>query len=1246
MADDISATLEQIAKQSASVTELTKALGQLEEAKKSALKAGDTKGLLNLVALERATNKLRLAETARLKLQKDMIEQAEAGLEVSEDTLKAIKANDAAIKKSQEIILSAAKSQTDAHALAKKQAIELKEAALQNFREHTKLGKAFTLANTGIVKFAGGLTFASLAMKAYSRYTEAAEVRQKILIQGFRGFGAPLTSASKDLSATGKAILGTGESLSSFFGSSLPASMGKSVVSFIDTHKEVLSFNEAIANAESTAYRMGVSIDVVSGAMVDFARITGKSNPEALGKLTEGAIAVSRAIGITVPEAVDFVSTRMDKFGGTAASALIGLNELRVESERINSTFGRTIIRGDDLAKTLQQISSQTTIYAIDQRLVGSILRDNIARIQATGESYDNARKKAEAFTAGLTTQAPEWMQVLAGEDLAGNMAVTFGDGGEAGAKAFQEQFGDSLDAAKPGLSKRVQGILKEIKSGDRNSYEGMRLIQELTQGTSVGIEAMNKQLLNLSRATGASTETIAKQMGVSRDVADGMVKAAEAMETQQKQVAALAKLPTDQLADQLGISKALAEVMAGSKLTDQERTKNLKEFLKLKNEQKMKAVEQKRLDAEAVAAQVRRVKIEKEMKVYTEERAKLVGQMGKGGDDAGLKIQIDSIDEVVKSKQAELSQMVSEAASRQSAAAELNVQMGQVGSITQGLKDQFAGYASASGNYFKELFAKLGTIPVLLGSAVAAGIWMKFKVFGRMEEQLAKIHAAILAKGVGGGGDGGGSIDTDGGKAGEAAKTGEKVKKAGVLSRMKNLFKKGGKGALGGVKGAAGLVAKGAKGLAGSAAGLVGKAANLVRSGAPLKLLKGVPLVGTLVGAAVAIPQALKLWEKYKKGEPISPSDKIKMLTTLGSMIPGIGTAVMMADMAADHTGVYDAIDEALKSKVPVPDLKAAENATDVPPEILTAEDKAKAEADAKDKPPETPEQAKASKANRDAILAEADRGAPVYGGRKAAKTPAFDTSPVREQAAAPSNAAGLVMAAANAASLAANAHATPAKLMTEPAVPMPGAATTTPGTMMASTTMPPPAPVPMETETQTVAAMPTKWQEPVYQPQAPQQASTELRARDIDNASQQAHADAVRSYEALARVVENTGKLLTLLPDAKPLPQKPSLDMSKLAKSTAPAPVSVSTISQVDFNKMMQPKTAAQASTNLASAKDQAAEASAAAPAESAATGPLPAEFGALQSDGSILLKVTNFMPAFAQAQVMSKGRIRTSG
>jgi len=1245
MADDIGATLEQIAKQSASVTELTKALGQLEEAKKSALKAGDTKGLLNLVALERATNRLRLAETARLKLQKDMTAQAEAGLEVSEDMLLAIQANDEAIKENRKIVLSAAKTQADVHAAAKKQAIELKEAALQNFREHTKLGKAFSLANSGIVKFAGGLTAASLVMKAYNRYTEAAEVRQKILIQGFKGFSAPLTSASKDLSATGKVILGTGESLSSFFGSDLPTSIGKSAVSFFGAQKEIYSFNDAIASAESTAYRMGVSVDVVSGAMVDFARITGKDNPKALGQLTEGAIAVSRAIGITVPEAVDFVSTRMDKFGGTAASALIGLNELRVESERINNTFGRTIIRGDDLAKTLQQISSQTTVYAIDQRLVGSILRDNIARIQATGESYDNARKKAEAFTAGLTTQAPEWMQVLAGEDLAGNMAEAFGDGGPAAAQAFQEQFGDSLDAAKPGLSKRVQGILKEIKSGDRNSYEGMRLIQELTQGTSVGIEAMNKQLLNLSRATGASTETIAKQMGVSRDVADGMIESAKVMEKQQQEVAALAKLPTNELAKQLGISESLAKVMVGSGQSEMERAKNLKEFLKLKNEQKLKALEEKRLLVESAAALERRVKVDKVITGLTEERAKLVSQIGKGGDDAKIDVDIKNIDMVIKGKQAELSQMVSEAAAKTESAGELNVQMGQVGAITQGLKDVFSDYAVGSGNFYKEIFAKMGTIPVLLAGALGVVLLKKFNVFGRLEEKLANhtalletINKSILSKGVGGDG-GGGSIDA-GGKAGEAAKTGEKVKKAGVLSRMKGFFK--------GKSGSLRNLASGAKGLvgkaAGSAAGLVGKAANLVRSGAPLKLLKGVPLVGTLVGAAVAIPQALKLWEKYKKGEPISPSDKIKMLTTLGSMIPGIGTAVMMADMAADHTGVYDAIDEALKSKVPVPDLKAAENATDVPPEILTAEDKAKAEADAKDKPPETPEQAKASKANRDAILAEADRGAPVYGSRKAAKTPAFDTSPVREQAAAPSNAAGLVMAAANAASLAANAQATPAKLMTEPAVPMPGA-TTTPGTMMASTTMPPPAPVPMETETQTVAAMPTKWQEPVYQPQAPQQASTELRARDIDNASQQAHADAVRSYEALAKVVENTSKLLTLLPDAKPS-QKPSLDMSKLAKSAAPAPVSVNTISQVDFNKMMQPKTAAQASTNLASSKDQAAEASAAAPAESAATGPLPAEFGALQSDGSILLKVTNFMPAFAQAQVMSKGRIRTSG
>jgi len=42
-------------------------------------------------------------------------------------------------------------------------------------------------------------------------------------------------------------------------------------------------------------------------------------------------------------------------------------------------------------------------MYAIDQRFVGGILRDNISKLQANGDSYEQASKKAKAFTEAVT---------------------------------------------------------------------------------------------------------------------------------------------------------------------------------------------------------------------------------------------------------------------------------------------------------------------------------------------------------------------------------------------------------------------------------------------------------------------------------------------------------------------------------------------------------------------------------------------------------------------------------------------------------------------------------------------------------------------------------------------------------------------------------------------------------------------------------------------------------------------------
>ena len=114
------------------------------------------------------------------------------------------------------------------------------------------------------------------------------------------------------------------------------------------------------------------------------------------------------------------------------------------------------------------------------------------------------------------------------------------------------------------------------------------------------------------------------------------------------------------------------------------------------------------------------------------------------------------------------------------------------------------------------------------------------------------------------------------------------------------------------GAAGTAGyLGSKSLKGVTGAAKASSGVGKLLGKSAKLLKGARALPLLGTVIGAGFALKQAYDLYEKWRNGEEISPSDKVKMVTALGAMIPGIGAAVVAGDITADLSGAYDKLDE-----------------------------------------------------------------------------------------------------------------------------------------------------------------------------------------------------------------------------------------------------------------------------------------------------------------------------------------------
>jgi hypothetical protein len=313
---DIIDILESITSNVSGLEATTRALNDFKDAKKAALKAGDAKSLLQLENLEKATKKYLRAKEKQLKLEQELQETHKKGQRVSQKLRSQLKKNMSELALQERTLTQAKRQATRAQEEQTAAIIANNAAMMDAWKSTTLLGRAYGGLTSGFAKVAGGITAGSLAMKAWNRHVEGAEIRQKILIQQFRGFKDSTT--------------GVGESLN-------------------EARLKSEEMSNALINTRAVAIRMGVDVSQVNDAMVDFARIAGTDNPEALGRLTSATITVARSMGLSMPEAVDFVRSRMDKFGGTAASAVVALQNIRTETEHVNLMFGRTVVRADDI---------------------------------------------------------------------------------------------------------------------------------------------------------------------------------------------------------------------------------------------------------------------------------------------------------------------------------------------------------------------------------------------------------------------------------------------------------------------------------------------------------------------------------------------------------------------------------------------------------------------------------------------------------------------------------------------------------------------------------------------------------------------------------------------------------------------------------------------------------------------------------------------------------------------------------
>lgn len=737
--------------------------------------------------------------------------------------------------------------------------------ALKDIKEQYSItSKAQNLLSSGVVKFGAAIVGTFTVAAAHKRWIESTNLAIDLSIQKFNGM--------KDV-------------------------QGGLV-------KTALAHANALRTVAMTAIDANVPIEEAQGFYKDINRLMGTSGQNAvvlaqrMSKLTEYATLYSKVMNVSMADAMAITDARMLKMGGTAEDAAEFMFKLSEDIDSVNISAGKTVIRADDLTRELADLSRNTQLYSLDQRHVSEILKSSVANIQAQGDSYQFAMKAAKNYGEALTTGAPEWMKILTGQDLVGTLNKNM-KGGKLELDEFMIQ---ELEKGKPGISKKIKEVMEDQKM---NAFDKSVLIQDMLEGTSVGMDAMNKRILKLGEL---GPYMIAKTFGKSITEANAMYALAKSEDALVKKTREEANKQTEAKMKEFNL---VDMYMQKEHLSREEATKKAREEAKQYVDiVKIKESIRKADDSAAVT------------KLNDKET-----ELGKAKKELS---EASSPYEKAKA-QRKLDVLVDEKKQQEAYLAERKKATTEELAGNKDLATKLTNFASKVKEYFKHPFIALA-MSVLsvagIGAFKAVKMYMEYKNHKEVVSKLEAIRSALLS-GDKSGPEGGGFLSGLGNKAKGAGKfLGKHKGKIGIglgiaalaggaygLSKMFGGKKEGEPPAEGeqptgeeqpkepslpsvlmdslGVGGLAGMAGGALKGV-----GKFGKFA---------KLGKAIPGLGTLIGGAGALGNMWDIGKGALSGQGVKGGDLASLGMNAASMIPGIGTIASIADMGMSATGVYD---------------------------------------------------------------------------------------------------------------------------------------------------------------------------------------------------------------------------------------------------------------------------------------------------------------------------------------------------
>lgn len=869
MADSIAKVLADIAESLSKGGDLNKLLSDIEKNQKSAFDTG------NMKKYEAQLESLKKMIAATQKAQEDYNKAEEEANKITDRSSQAYKDQMAklerlgkVVEKTEGNIKKVLQERSKLLDEAKKKQDEYNKIVSDHWKQNTRLGSMYAATTGSLAKMAAGFTAGSVALKALNKYLEAARLKQELMIRAFRDM--------EDTETYGQ------------------------------TAERIYDTDVALRKASANAILFGQDVNQVSNYMLQFQKITGTDNPQALEKMTSATMAAARVTGVDMGTAMAHVKDRIDKFGGSAASAITSMMELRDSAKDINNAFNQTVIRADDVINSVNQITSANNIYAVDQDFVTKTITRNMLTLQSQGESYDFAREKAMDYMKAVTTEAPEFMKIKSGQALKDEMSKALA--ADQTGEAFMAQFGDALERAKPGLAEKVKKIATDPNMAP---FSKTMLIQEMTSGTEFGMDKMNDMILKFGKQSGG-VEIIRQMYNTTRAGALAIIEQAQERKQMTDDIKSLETATYKEAVKKLGIENSSFKISEANFLELQKTKEGRQQLYESAKSQLMieGQIAEKNKDMQQAYDLI--TKQAKQLKELEEARAA-------AGDDAGAVAVFDKQIEDMQNRMADTATRLSKK-QLEDFEGKFGSQIGNLDAITEKATNMLSKTNEMTGTSIKALLTEYSGI---LQTAATAGALFLFKnSFEKMLNRFLDRFQTILMKtsgidngrggdwGDGGGGGGGGGLGR--GKKTVLGKLGQRTRiGARKLSRKFGRLGKIGSTLAGALPLAGELLGDGGR-LFEAGSGLFKGAAKGVAKGAAkggLKAARSLPILGSLVSAGFAAENLWDIGKGFVSGKGVKTSDVAKLGSNIAGFFDPTGL-VAAADTLAEMSGAYDKLD------------------------------------------------------------------------------------------------------------------------------------------------------------------------------------------------------------------------------------------------------------------------------------------------------------------------------------------------